>query len=53
MSDEEKLFTCDCGASFKTDQELNEHHQTEHGGQASDKVTSRLTRIDPRDEIEE
>ena len=28
---EEKLFTCDCGASFKTDQELFEHHQSEHG----------------------
>jgi uncharacterized UPF0160 family protein len=53
MSDEEKQFRCDCGASFKTDQELHEHHQTEHGGQASDKVTSRVTRIDPQDKIEE
>ena len=25
---EEKLFTCDCGASFKTDQELHKHHQS-------------------------
>jgi hypothetical protein len=36
---EEKLFTCDCSASFKTDKELHEHHQSEHGGPASDKVT--------------
>ena len=53
MSDEEKMFTCDCGASFKTDQELNEHHQTEHAGKASDKVTGRVTRIDPQDSIED
>ncbi|HEX5920349.1 MAG TPA: hypothetical protein VFY55_01060 [Nitrososphaeraceae archaeon] len=53
MSDEEKMFTCDCGASFKTDQELLEHHQNEHGGQESDKVTSRVTRIDPQDKIEQ
>jgi hypothetical protein len=53
MSDEEKQFTCDCGASFKTDQELDEHHQIEHGRQASDKVNNRVTRIDPQDKIEE
>jgi len=29
---EEKLFTCDCGATFKTDTELQEHHQSKHGG---------------------
>jgi len=53
MSDEEKLFTCDCGASFKTDQELHEHHQSEHGGSASDnKVTGTVTRIDREDKIE-
>ena len=28
---EEKLFACDCGASFKTDEELLKHHQSEHG----------------------
>lgn len=28
---EEKMFTCDCGASFKTDEELFKHHQSEHG----------------------
>jgi hypothetical protein len=28
---EEKLFACDCGASFKTDVELLKHHQSEHG----------------------
>lgn len=52
MSDEEKLFTCDCGASFKTDQELHEHHQSEHGS-ASDKITGTVTRIDPQDKTEE
>jgi hypothetical protein len=50
---EEKLFTCDCGASFKTDQELHEHHQSEHGGPASDKITGTVTRIDPQDKTEE
>jgi hypothetical protein len=49
MSEKEKLFTCDCGASFKTDQELLEHHKNEHGGSASDKVTGTVTRIDPQD----
>jgi C4-type Zn-finger protein len=29
---EEKLFKCDCGASFKTDEELVKHHQSKHGG---------------------
>jgi uncharacterized UPF0160 family protein len=53
MSDEEKLFTCDCGASFKTDKELLEHHQSEHGEPASDKVTGTVTRIDPQDKTEE
>jgi hypothetical protein len=27
----EKLYKCECGASFETDAELNEHHQSEHG----------------------
>jgi hypothetical protein len=27
---EEKMFRCDCGASFKTDAELFEHHKSEH-----------------------
>lgn len=53
MSDEEKLFTCDCGTSFKTDKELHEHYQSEHGGPASDKVTGTVTRIDPQDKTEE
>jgi hypothetical protein len=53
MSDEEKLFTCDCDASFKTDQELHEHHQSEHGGSASDKITGTVTRIDSQDKTEE
>jgi uncharacterized UPF0160 family protein len=53
MYDEEKLFTCDCGASFKTDQELHEHHQSEHGGPASDKVAGTVRRIDPHDKTEE
>jgi len=30
MSEEHSLFTCDCGASFKTDKELHEHNKTEH-----------------------
>lgn len=50
---EEKMFTCNCGASFKTDQELHEHHQSEHRGSARDKVTSTVTRIDPQDKLEE
>ena len=53
MSDEEKLFTCDCGASFKTDQELLEHHQSEHGGPAGYKVAGTVRRIDPHDKTEE
>lgn len=53
MSDEEKLFTCDCGASFKTDQELHDHHQSEHGGPSSDKVAGTVRRIDPHDKTEE
>jgi hypothetical protein len=53
MSDEEKLFTCGCGASFKTDQELHEHHQSEHGGTTSDKVAGTVRRIDPRDKTVE
>jgi len=28
---EEKMFTCNCGASFKTDEELFKHHQSELG----------------------
>ena len=28
---EEKMFTCDCGASFKTDEELFKDPQSEHG----------------------
>lgn len=51
--EKEKLFTCDCGASFKTDQELHEHHQREHGGQTNDKVAGTVRRIDPQDKIEE
>jgi len=27
---EEKMYTCECGASFKTDRELFEHHKNEH-----------------------
>ena len=27
---EGKMFTCDCGASFKTNEELFKHHQSEH-----------------------
>jgi uncharacterized UPF0160 family protein len=27
---EEKLFACDCGASFQTDKELHDHHRREH-----------------------
>lgn len=53
MSDEEKLFTCDCGASFKTDQELHEHHQSEHGETSSDKVAGTVRVIDPCDKTVE
>ena len=53
MYAQEKLFTCDCGASFKTDQELHDHHQSEHGGPASDKVAGTVRRIDPHDKTEE
>ncbi len=28
---EEKMFTCDCGAPFKTDEELFKDPQSEHG----------------------
>lgn len=27
---EGKLFKCDCGASFKTNEDLQKHHETEH-----------------------
>jgi hypothetical protein len=30
MSKEDKLFACDCGASFKTNEELHEHHKRDH-----------------------
>jgi hypothetical protein len=32
MTEGHNLSTCGCGASFKTDEELEKHHKTEHEG---------------------